>query len=236
MVMAVVLAGGTGSRLGGDIPKQYLMAGDKPVIGYCLETFENNKNIDDVLVVCAKEWRDFVRRWITTLKIRKFCGFAEAGECRQHSIYHALQEAKRLGLEEDDVVLIHDAARPWVDDKLIDGCISATMAADGAMPVISMKDTVYLSRNGSRIDGLLCRDELFAGQAPESFRFGPYYRLHETLSTEELAAIRGSSEIAYRGGMEIRLVAGSEENYKITTQEDLDKFRLQITEKGGKGR
>lgn len=236
MVTAVVLAGGISSRLGGDIPKQYLMAGDKPVIGYCLETFEDNKNIDNILVVCAENWRDFIKEWIGTLKIRKFCGFAAAGESRQHSIYHALQEAKRQGLGEEDVVLIHDAARPWVDDQIIERCISAVMEADGAMPVIDVKDTIYLSRDGNHIDGLLHRDELFAGQAPESFRFGPYLRIHEMLSDGELGAIRGSSEIAYRSGMEIRLVVGSEENYKITTQEDLEKFRLQIVEKRGENR
>lgn len=233
MVTAIVLAGGTGSRLGSDVPKQYLMAGDKPVIGYCLETFEKNKNIDHIIIVCAEKWRDFIKEWTDTLRIGKFCGFAAGGESRQHSIYHALLEAKRQELGEEDIVLIHDAARPWVDDTIIDQCISATLEADGAMPVITVKDTVYLSRDGGHIDGLLCRDELFAGQAPESFRFGPYFRVHEELSDEELSAIRGSSEIAYRSGMDIRLVTGSEGNYKITTLEDLDKFRLQIAEKGG---
>lgn len=233
MVTAIVLAGGTGSRLGGDIPKQYLMAGDKPVIGYCLGTFENNRQIDHILIVCAEDWQDFLREWIGMLKIGKFCGFAAAGESRQHSVYHALQTAKRQGLGEEDVVLIHDAARPWVDDELIGRCLSATAEADGAMPVITVKDTVYLSRDGGHIDGLLCRDQLFAGQAPESFRFGPYYRIHETLDDQALRAVRGSSEIAYRNGLDVRLVTGSERNYKITTKEDLDKFRLQIGEKGG---
>lgn len=232
MVTAIVLAGGTGSRLGGDTPKQYLMAGDRPVIGYCLETFQKNERIDRVLIVCAGEWRDFIKEWIDALHIEKFCGFAPGGKSRQHSIYHALLEAKRQGQNEEDIVLVHDAARPWVDDAIIGQCIDAALEADGAMPVITVKDTVYLSRDGRRIDGLLCRDELFAGQAPESFRFGPYLRIHEQLGDEELGRIRGSSEIAYRSGMDIRLVTGSEGNYKITTMEDLDKFRLQIEEKG----
>lgn len=76
------------------------------------------------------------------------------------------------------------------------------------------------------IDGLLCRDELFAGQAPEFFRFGPYFQIHEILDDEALSHIRGSSEIAYRNGLNIRVIPGDEGNIKITTIEDLEQFRL----------
>ena len=231
MVTAIVLAGGSGTRLGGDVPKQYLMAGDRPVIGYCLETFEKNEEIQQILVVCAPVWQDFIQQWAERLGIGKLCGYAPGGESRQHSVYNGLTKAKALGLGEEDVVLIHDAARPWVGDAVIHQCIVGAMEDDGAMPVLPVKDTIYRSRNG-QIDGLLCRDELFAGQTPESFRFGPYFRLHKGLSDEMLRGIRGSSELAYNGGMNIRLVTGAENNYKITTLKDLEKFCLQLEEKG----
>lgn len=232
MVTAIVLAGGTGTRLGGNVPKQYLMAGEKPVIGYCLETFENCAQIEKIVIVCAADWQEFLQEWIDTLHIKKFCGFAPAGSSRQHSIYQGLLLAERLNTGEDDIVLIHDAARPCVSPELIEGCVTAAQEADGSMPVISVKDTVYQSRDGRSIDGLLCRDELFAGQAPECFRFGAYLKIHRGMSEEELEQVRGSSEIAYRNGMQIKLVPGSESNYKITTMEDLEKFRMQIMEKG----
>ncbi len=231
MVTAIVLAGGNGTRLGTNVPKQYLMAGGKPVIGYCLEVLEHNENIGQILVVCTQQWQKFIDEWLKCLNITKFSGFVPGGKSRQHSIYNALCAAKKQGLKEHDIVLIHDSARPWLNDIIINDCIIATQEADGALPVVPMKDAVYLSRNGKVINGLLCRDELYAGQAPESFKFGQYLRLNEEASDEELETVRGSSEIAYNGGMNIRLVKGYETNYKITTMEDLEKFRHQLEEK-----
>ena len=92
------------------------------------------------------------------------------------------------------------------------------------MPVISVKDTIYQSKDGKSIDHLLKRSELFAGQAPESFDFRKYLDIHNSVSDDEIAATAGSSEIAYRHGMKVRLVEGSERNFKITTIEDLETF------------
>ena len=92
------------------------------------------------------------------------------------------------------------------------------------MPVISVKDTVYQSKDGKKIGQLLKRSELFAGQAPESFKFRKYLDIHNEVSDEEIASTAGSSEIAYRHGMEISMVKGSERNLKITTIEDLETF------------
>ena len=88
-----------------------------------------------------------------------------------------------------------------------------------------------MSSTGETIDSLLDREKLFAGQAPESFRFGPYYRLHEGLSLEQLSAVRGSSEIAFRAGCRVAMTTGDEHNYKITTMHDLDKFKQEINER-----
>ena len=92
------------------------------------------------------------------------------------------------------------------------------------MPVISVKDTVYQSKDGQEIGCLLKRSELFAGQAPESFKFRKYFDIHNQVTDEEIGATAGSSEIAYRHGMEVRMVKGSERNLKITTIEDLETF------------
>lgn len=234
MVMAVILAGGSGSRLGGDIPKQYLMAGKLPVIGYGLHTFQKHEKIDAILIVCEEMWQPFVRMWVRKLQITKFCGFADAGKSRQHSIYNALRAAKSQRMKEKDVIMLHDAARPCVKPAMLSQCIAAMDGVDGVMPALTVKDTVYVSRDGMHIDSLLCRDELFAGQAPECFRFGPYFQIHEILDDEALGRIRGSSEIAYRSGLNIRIIPGDEGNIKITTIEDLEKFRLQAEKYAGR--
>ncbi|MCH5298219.1 MAG: 2-C-methyl-D-erythritol 4-phosphate cytidylyltransferase [Ruminococcus sp.] len=223
MNTAVILAGGVGSRMGVDRPKQYLVVNEKPIIVYCLEIFQKHKNIDKVVIVVSDEWKSYVEENVNKYGIGKVCGYAPAGRTRQHSIYNGLLCVEN-NAPDTKVCIIHDAARPLVSDKIIDDCITGAVEDDGAMPVISVKDTIYQSADGKNIDNLLKRSELFAGQAPESFDFRKYLDIHNSVSDEEIANTAGSSEIAYRHGMNIRLVEGSERNFKITTIEDLETF------------
>lgn len=230
MTTAIILSGGSGTRLGGDIPKQYLEVSGQPIIMHGLGCFEKHPAIDSIIIVAAGAWQGFLSTHLQAAGISKFKGFAEAGRTRQHSIWNGLQAAKASGTQDTDGVIIHDAARPHVSCCLLDACIDALEVADGALPVIPAKDTLYLSHSGACIDGLLNRDEIFAGQAPESFNFGKYYVIHATATDEQLAATRGSCEIAHRHGMKIKLVPGDENNYKITTKVDLEKFQQEFAQ------
>ncbi len=229
MNTAIILAGGVGSRMGVDRPKQYLVVKDKPIIVYCLDIFEKHKNIDNIIIVVSDEWKDYVQENVEKYGITKVKGYAPAGRTRQHSIYNGLLSTEK-NTEGTDVVIIHDAARPLVSDKIIDDCLTGAIEDDGAMPVISVKDTIYQSKDGKSIDNLLKRSELFAGQAPESFDFKKYLDIHNSVSDDEIATTAGSSEIAYRHGMKIRLVEGSERNFKITTIEDLETFETIVND------
>lgn len=227
MNTAIILAGGVGSRMGVDRPKQYLLVKDKPIIAYCLDIFENHKEIDNIIIVVSDEWKSYVEECVAKYNITKVCGYAPAGKTRQHSIYNGLKSTND-NANGTKVCIIHDAARPLVSDEIISDCILGATEEDGAMPVISVKDTVYQSKDGKSIDNLLNRAELFAGQAPESFRFDKYFEIHNSVTDEEIANTVGSSEIAYRHGMKIRLTKGSERNFKITTIEDLETFETII--------
>lgn len=230
MNTAIILAGGVGSRMGIDRPKQFLMVEDKPIISYCFDIFQKHGGIDAIVVVVSGEWQDFVKEYAAKYGVSKIVGYAPAGKTRQHSIYNGLKCIEQ-NAPDTDIVIVHDAARPLVSDEIISDCIQGATDYDGAMPVITVKDTVYQSADGSKIDCLLKRSELFAGQAPESFKFRKYYDIHNSVSDEEIGATAGSSEIAYRHGMEIRMVKGSERNLKITTIEDLETFETIL--KGG---
>lgn len=223
MNTAIILAGGVGSRMGVDRPKQFLMVQDKPIISYCLDIFQNHDEIDSVVVVVSDQWQDFVEEYAAKYGVTKIKGYAPAGKSRQHSIYNGLKCIDEK-VPDTDIVIVHDAARPLVSDRIISDCIKGATDYDGAMPVISVKDTVYQSKDGEEIGCLLKRSELFAGQAPESFKFRKYFDIHNQVTDEEIGATAGSSEIAYRHGMEIRMVKGSERNLKITTIEDLETF------------
>ena len=224
MNIAVILSGGVGSRMGANIPKQYITIKGKPIIWYCLNTFVESPIIDSIVIGRAKEWDSLIREQVDSFSCKKPVFYAEPGETRQYSIYNALLEAKQHGAKEDDVVIIHDAARPLVSSELIENCIKEYDDADGVLPVIPVKDTLYQSLDGQHISNLLNRKELFAGQAPEAFKFGKYLTLHELMSREELLRINGSTEIAYKGGMKVKLIKGDEMNFKITTPEDLTNF------------
>ncbi len=222
MNYAIILSGGSGTRLGASIPKQYLTAGGRPIISYCLEIFANHSDIDGLVVVAAKEWHGSIKDEMSKIS-NKTLLFAEPGETRQLSIFNGLNALKNYG--DDDWVIIHDAARPLVSDKLISDCLSARDAGfDGSMPVIPVKDTIYQSNDKESITGLLDRNTLFAGQAPEAFNLNKYLKAHNNMTLDELLKINGSSELAYKIGLKIKLVPGDTRNFKITDSSDLERF------------
>lgn len=226
MNIAIILSGGVGSRMGADIPKQYIMVDNKPIIAYCIETFANRQDIDAFVIVAAKEWIDFISQYIG--EIKQSIWFALPGETRQHSIYNGLKECRSHDIKDDSVVIVHDAARPLVTDAIIDSCIEGCKTYDGVLPVIPVKDTIYISNNGVEINSLLDRNTLFAGQAPESFVFGKYIKIHDKSNYDEICKINGSTEIAYKKGLRVKLVKGDVMNFKITTPEDLNSFETII--------
>ena len=166
MNIAVVLSGGCGTRLGSEIPKQYIKVNGKMIISYCLDVLEKCPLIDGIQIVADESWH----KEILECDIKKLIGFSKPGENRQLSIYSALKDIKET-VNEDVVVIIHDAARPLVSEKMFMDLIKACEEHDGALPVLPMKDTVYMSEDGKGITSLLNRSRIFAGQAPEAFRF-----------------------------------------------------------------
>lgn len=224
MVTAIILAGGTGTRLGADIPKQYIEINGKPIISYCLDVFLQHDDIDNTQIVADKSWHEYILQYISTAK---FKGFSVPGENRQLSIYNGLYDVKKYS-SDDDIVIIHDAARPNVSSEMISECIFAAHRHDGAIPVLPMKDTVYLSENGSTISSLIPREKLYAGQAPEAFKFGKYISANERLLPDKIKKINGSTEPAILFNMDIAMIKGDENNFKITTPADLERFKEMV--------
>lgn len=220
MNIALVLAGGTGTRLGADIPKQYIEVHGKMIIDYCLETMEHSNDIAEVWIVADEMWREHIK------KVDKFKGYACPGRNRQLSIYNGLKaiEESLTGEEKEVNVLVHDAARPFLTEKLIRECVKAVEGHDGVLPVLPMKDTVYYSEDGKVISSFINRDKLYAGQAPELFRLQPYIQANEALLPDKILLVNGSTEPAIMAGMDIVMIPGDENNYKITTKTDMKRF------------
>lgn len=250
MVTALLLSGGTGTRMGVETPKQYIEVNGRPVISYCLERLFAHEGIDAVQIVADEMWRKLILEcmdgfcagesdksacgemaWGATSASsvengnNKFRGFSAPGETRQLSILNGLEDIGKYAGDTDHV-LIHDAARPMVSAGQISDCLEAVRAGhEGALPVLPMKDTVYFSEDGERITSLLERSRIFAGQAPEAFLFGKYIEANRALLPEKIFKINGSTEPAVMAGMDIAMIPGDERNFKITTKADLERFR-----------
>lgn len=228
MNIALILSGGTGTRMGGDIPKQYIKVGGKPIFTYCAESLLSHDRIDAIQIVADPLWQEEILGWYkqigSSLWEKKFRGFSPSGETRQLSIYHGLEDIMEYA-DDTDYVFIHDAARPLLSAEIIADCLDGALDHDGVMPVLPMKDTVYYSRSGNVVDRLLDRSTIYAGQAPEVFLLGRYYEANRSLLPDRIWEINGSTEPAVLAGMDIAMIPGDEKNFKITTMADLERFR-----------
>lgn len=234
MNMALVLSGGTGARMGLDIPKQYQAIGGKPVIVYTLEQFERLAEVEGVIVVAAHEWEFQILEWKTAYKLSKLRKIAPAGPDRQQSIRSGLIAAKRFMKEETGGVIVQDAARPLTSQDLLKRLIQALKEAPAVMPVLPITDTTYTSADGEWVSGLLDRKTLFAGQAPEAFHYWPYLRLYEETPIEILSSMSGSCQLPYSKGWKVKMVPGDPENLKITYAADLKTCERKLLEREGR--
>lgn len=230
MNTAILLSGGIGARIQSNVPKQYIRINGKMIITYSLQTLTDSSDLDEIQIVAEDEWRepilaDAEKYNIPTDKIK---GFAKPGANRQASILSGMKDILRRnsgnvdGMR--DNVLVHDAARPLLAQRQIHDCFVNLHGHDGVMPVLPMKDTVYLSSNGRTVSELVDRNSLFAGQAPELFNLRKYYQANVDLTQEQMALINGATEPAILAGMDIVMIPGDENNFKVTTQADLDRF------------
>lgn len=224
MNIALILSGGIGTRVGADIPKQYIEVEGRPILFYCVETLSECSQIDAIQIVADSEWRKLIRQGLSRYDCqKKFRGFSLPGENRQLSIFHGLEDVRKFA-DATDSVLVHDAARPFLSQKQIETCMNALPGHEGVLPVLPMKDTLYCSADGMQISSLLNRDEIYAGQAPEVFLLEKYYEANKRLLPEKILQINGSTEPAIMAGMDIVMVPGDERNLKITTKADLEEF------------
>lgn len=230
MNAAIILAGGAGTRMKSSVPKQFMKVKDKMLITYAVEIFAKHPQIDIIIIAAEEKWQLEILQEIGLLEPyeRKVKAFAEPGNTRQVSIFNALRVIEKYWNRQVENVLIHDAARPNLTRSLITECLEALCRYEGVMPVLPMKDTIYMSKDEKTVTKLLDRNMLFAGQTPEGFHFEKYLAANKRLLPDRINSINGSTEAAVLAGMDVVMIAGDEYNYKITTSADLEQFKEEL--------
>ncbi len=209
--VALIVAAGRGSRFGGDGPKQYADLGGRPLLRHCLERFRRHPDITAVQVVIHADDHDFYARATVGLDVPPP---AIGGANRQESVRLGLEHLAAMAPER---VLIHDAARPFVDAGLIDRVLAALATAPGAIAALPVTDTLKRGIDGL-VSATVPRDGLWRAQTPQGFRYPEILAAHRAAAGAELTDDAAVAELA---GLPVSLVDGGAENVKITTTEDL---------------
>ena len=210
--IALVVAAGRGARFGGDIPKQYLRLGAKPLLRHALEVFARHPKIDRVRVVYNPDDRDLYDQAVAGLDLLPPVA---GGAARQDSVRRGLESLEEFA---PDTVLIHDAARPFISPFMIDDVIAFLKDWHGAIPALPMRDTVKRASRLKLVRETLDRAGLFRAQTPQGFRYRDILAAHRYAVGLDLPDDAAAAE---RAGMRVRLIEGYEANLKVTSVEDL---------------
>ncbi len=222
MNIALILAAGTGSRMGNaDKPKQFLPIYGKPLMIHTIEAFEMHDDIDQIVVVTSEGYDDQVKVWCKQYDLGKVKAVTIGSDSRQGSVYNGLQAIKQLGAKEDDIIVIHDAARPLISQNIITNNIEACKKYDAVDTVIKASDTIVASLEGEKISDIPNRNELYQGQTPQTFKFGLINEAHENAKAGKIPNVTDDTKLVISMGKEVHLVEGSKQNFKITTFDDL---------------
>ena len=216
-VAAIIAAAGKGSRMGSDIPKQFLKLGGEPVIIRSIRTFEKMDAIDHIFVVAGKDYLDHCRQLVEDYGFTKVESIVTGGDQRQDSVFNALQEMNRLkpGVE---FVLIHDAARPFISEEVVENVLTETAGTRAAVACVAMKNSVRKIGDGG--SEYVNRDDYVSVQTPQGFRKSLLINAYEKAYDDSFYGTDDAS-IVERAGETIAIVDGDYSNIKITTREDL---------------
>lgn len=230
MNIGLLIAGGSGKRMGQDIPKQFLTVNEKPVIIYTLEAFQAHPYIDVIGVVCVEGWEQVLQAYAKQFNITKLKHIIKGGENGQDSIRNGVLELEKH-YSKDDVVLIHDAIRPMVSDDIISDCIITTTSKGCAIATIPCAEAMMQTDDGVVSTGSYPRDNLKRTQTPQGFKLGDICDLHRRALEAGITNSVASCTLKIEMGEQVFFSLGSEKNIKLTTVEDIDIFKALLLAK-----
>ena len=222
MHIAYVLAGGTGTRMGSSpTPKQFLSLYGQPLLLHSLCAFAQCPFIDAIGLVVADAWQDTVRQWIARAQVPNVRFWASPGATRADSSFAALRSLEGI-CAPDDLVLLHDAARPLVSQRIIEQNIALARQYGAVNTVIAAQDTILQSSDGQFMHHTPDRQTLFQMQTPQTFRFDWIWQAHQArLNGHIEQPVTDDCTLVHAVGHPVALCPGEKRNIKVTTPEDL---------------
>ena len=214
--IAVILAAGTGSRIGGEKPKQFLLFDGKELFIHSLLTFTNCENIDEIVLVVNDLYNSDYVNIIKKYEISKKLVLINGGKTRQNSVQNAIEYISKNN--ENAIVLVHDAARPYVSVRIIRDNVEAVQKYECCTTAIPSSNSVYLTKDGNFVEEVN-RDSVYLAQTPQSWYLKIFQKAFENIDkiyTDEAAIFASAGYVPH-------IVLGEEKNIKITYPEDLRK-------------
>ncbi len=234
MVVALLTAAGSGTRMHQDIPKQFIHVDDKPIIVHTMEAFQKHPGIDAIMVVTLDSWMVVLKAYAEQFGITKLKWVVPGGVTGQASIRNGL-EALAKELSDDDVVMVHDGNRPLVSSEVISNSLAVFADQGSAVAVIPCTEVVFESDDGVTSCTSTEREKLFRTQTPHTYRLGELLDAHHEAEKRGLPPMAASCMLMKELGRTTYFSKGSEINIKITTMEDLRIFKALLHTKEDEG-
>lgn len=219
--IALIFAGGTGKRMGKDIPKQFLKISDKEIIIRTIEVFEKSNYIDEIYISCLESWIDFLKELLIKFNITKVKKVVPGGVTGQLSIFNGLHAAYEYNKNyKDAIILIHDGVRPFIDEDLIKRnieCVKRNGCAISCAPAI---ETILLVDDANKVKTITDRNFSKLARAPQSFYLNDIYDLHLKAQEDKIDSFIDSCTMMKYYNKKLYTVETSSDNIKITTPKD----------------
>ena len=229
MNIAIIIAGGSGHRMGQDIPKQFINVYDKPVIVYTLEGFQKHPKVDAIEVVCIDGWHDMLWAYAKQFGIDKLKWIVSGGETGQESIRNGVYNLEDK-IKDEDIVIIHDSIRPLIDETVLTDVIIKAQKYGNAVTSMPYNEQIFIADDEISTVKYIPRETIRRVATPQAYRFGKLkWAYHEAYKRE--IGIYGSSytnTMMVELGERLYFAAGSDKNIKLTTKDDLEMFKAYL--------
>ena len=219
--IALIFAGGTGTRMKKQVPKQFLEIGKKAIIVRTIEVFEKCDDIDEIYVSCIEDWIDYLKELLEKANIKKVVRIVPGGKTGQLSIFNGLKAAYEKNKNEDDtIVLIHDGVRPFIDEDLIKRNIDCVIENGCAISCAPAIETILLTDKKGEVNSITDRNYSKLARAPQSFYLNNIYDLHMKALAEGIDDFIDNCTMMNYYNKRLYMVETSSDNIKITTPND----------------